>query len=53
MFTPTVIELQSALEAVCPDPFLEDRNEPPESRPLLEADLLRIIARARVRGVDA
>jgi hypothetical protein len=32
MFTPTVIELRSALDVVCRDPFLGDRNEPPEPR---------------------
>jgi hypothetical protein len=30
MFTPTVIELRPALDVVCRDPFLGDRDEPPE-----------------------
>jgi hypothetical protein len=33
MFIPTVIEQRSALEVVCRDPFLDDRNEPPEPSP--------------------
>jgi hypothetical protein len=32
MFTPTVIELRPALDVVCRDPFLGDRDEPPEPR---------------------
>jgi hypothetical protein len=30
MFTPTVIELQSTLEVVCRDPFLDDPGQPLE-----------------------
>jgi hypothetical protein len=49
MFTPTVTELRWALDAVCRDPFLEDRHEPLEpSAPALRGRSLGRSQRALV-----